>query len=38
MFLDDFAKSREMHDGEYDEKPWYFKFGVKLARLTAPIQ
>ncbi len=38
MFLDDFAKSREMHEGEYDEKPWYFKFGVKLARLTAPIQ
>ncbi len=38
MFLDDFAKSREMESDEYDAKPWYFKFGVKLARLTAPIQ
>jgi cardiolipin synthase len=38
MFLDDFAKSREMQPGEYAEKPWYFKLGVKLSRLTAPIQ
>lgn len=38
MFLADFAKSREMASDEYDAKPWYFKLGVKLARLTAPIQ
>lgn len=38
MFLDDFARAREMRRGEYHEKPWYFKLGVKLARLTAPIQ
>ena len=38
MFLDDLAKSREMDGGEYDDKPWYFKLGVKLARLTAPVQ
>jgi cardiolipin synthase len=38
MFLDDFAKSREMEPGEYAAKPWYFRLGVRLARLTAPIQ
>ncbi len=37
MFLDDFTKSRRIREGEYDEKPWYFRFGVKLARLTAPL-
>jgi len=37
MFLDDFTKSRQIREGEYDEKPWYFRFGVKLARLTAPL-
>jgi len=38
MFVADFAKSRKMREREYDEKPWYFRFGVKLARLTSPIQ
>jgi hypothetical protein len=27
-----------MEEGEYDRKPWWFRFGVRLARLTAPIQ
>ena len=38
MFEQDFAHSRQMREGEYDEKPWYFRLGVRLARLTAPIQ
>jgi len=38
MFGDDFAKSRLMEPGEYDAKPWWFRFAVKLARLTAPVQ
>jgi cardiolipin synthase len=38
MFENDFARSRMMDEGEYDRKPWWFRFGVRLARLTAPIQ
>jgi len=38
MFEDDFARSRLMEQGEYDKKPWYFRLGVRIARLTAPIQ
>jgi cardiolipin synthase len=38
MFQDDFAHSRLMQEGEYGKKPWYFRLGVRLARLTAPIQ
>ncbi|MEM7135537.1 MAG: cardiolipin synthase [Myxococcota bacterium] len=38
MFEQDFAHARLMEDGEYDRKPWWFRFGVRLARLTAPIQ
>ncbi len=38
MFENDFAHSRLMQPGEYDKKPWYFRLGVRLARLTAPIQ
>ena len=38
MLIDDLAHAREMSPGEYDEKPWYFKLGVRLARLTSPIQ
>jgi len=38
MFEADFAKSRLMEPGEYDRKPWWFRFGVRLARLTAPVQ
>jgi cardiolipin synthase len=38
MFEADFARSRLMQPGEYDRKPWYFRLGVRLARLTSPIQ
>ena len=37
MFERDFAKSRKMAPDEYESKPWYFKLGVKLADLAAPI-
>ena len=37
MFQDDFERSRLMEDGEYDAKPWYFRLGVRTARLLAPI-
>ena len=38
MFEADFARSRIMEPGELDEKTFWFKLGVKLARLTSPIQ
>jgi cardiolipin synthase len=38
MLVADFAKSRLMQPGEYEAKPWWFRFGVKLARLTSPVQ
>jgi len=38
MFEADFARSRVMDPGEYDRKSWWFRFGVRLARLTAPVQ
>ena len=37
MFEDDFANSRLMQLDEYDNKPYWFKVAVRLARLTAPI-
>ena len=37
MFEDDFAASRSVDEGEYDDQPIWFRFGVRLARLTAPI-
>lgn len=38
MFEADFSRSREMHVGELSEKPWRFRLGVRLARLTSPLQ
>jgi len=38
MFEGDFEHARQMRVGEYSEKPWYFRVGVRLARLAAPIQ
>lgn len=38
MLERDFGQSRLMEAGEYDRKPWWFRLGVRLARLTAPIQ
>lgn len=28
---------RTREAGEYDAKPWWFRFGVRLARLTSPV-
>ena len=38
MLEEDFAHSRLMAPGEFDARPWWFRFAVKLARLTAPVQ
>ena len=35
MLLDDFAKSVEMQPGDYEKRSFWFKLGVRLARLTA---
>jgi cardiolipin synthase len=37
MLEEDFANSRKMHPGEFGEKPWWFRLGARVARLTAPI-
>ena len=37
MFLDDFARSREMVEADYRDKSWWFKLRVRIARLFAPI-
>jgi hypothetical protein len=37
MFLEDFAGAREMMPGDYDDKSFWFKLAVRLARLTAPV-
>jgi hypothetical protein len=38
MFERDFADSRMLEQGELDAQPVWFKFGVGVARLMAPIQ
>jgi cardiolipin synthase len=38
MFEADFLNSRLMQAGEFDSKPWWFRFAVRTARLAAPIQ
>jgi cardiolipin synthase len=38
MFEMDFTRSREMRSGELGAKPWWFRLGVRLARLTSPLQ
>lgn len=37
MFLEDFANSRIMQPDELASKPFWFRFLVRLARLTAPM-
>ena len=37
MFEQDFARSRLMMPGEFDEKSYHFKVAVRLARLAAPV-
>jgi hypothetical protein len=38
MLENDFTRSRLMDPGEYDAKPWWFRFAANLARLTSPVQ
>ena len=38
MFEEDFRNSRHMEVSELEDKPFWFKFAVKLARLTSPVQ
>jgi len=38
MLLADMEGSVEMQPGELDEKSYWFEFGTRLTRLTAPIQ
>lgn len=37
MFLDDFARSREMTVAEVEEKRWWFRAASRAAYLTAPV-
>ena len=37
MLEEDFANSRKMNPGEFGEKPWWFRLGARVARLTSPI-
>ncbi|MDF1813364.1 MAG: cardiolipin synthase [Verrucomicrobiales bacterium] len=37
MFLEDFANCKEATMSEYRNLPWWFRLGVKLARLVAPV-
>jgi len=37
MFLQDFKHARVMQPGELNEKPFWFRLFVRLARLTAPM-
>lgn len=37
MLEEDFANSRKMQPGEFREKPFWFRFAARVARLTAPI-
>lgn len=37
MFLEDFSNARIMAPDELDTKPFWFKFLVRLARLTSPM-
>ena len=38
MFEQDFANSRIVEKGELNALPVWFRFGVRIARLLAPIQ
>ncbi len=38
MLETDFAHARRMTAADFDERSWWFRFAVRLARLAAPIQ
>jgi cardiolipin synthase len=37
MFNGGFASSKQMQVGDYDRKPFWFKFAVKVSRLMSPV-
>ena len=37
MLEEDFANARKMHPGEFKEKPYWFRFAARVARLASPI-
>jgi cardiolipin synthase len=37
MFKDGFSSSRKMQGGDYDNKPFWFKFAVRVCRLMSPV-
>ena len=37
MFLDDFARAREMRSRDYAGTSFWFNLAVRLARLSAPV-
>jgi cardiolipin synthase len=37
MFNDGFASSNKMQLGDYDRKPFWFRFAVKVSRLMSPV-
>jgi len=38
MFEADFASSRVMKAGDFNEKSYWYRLGARLSRLTAPVQ
>lgn len=38
MFIDDFSQSELMKKNTLANKPWWFRFVVRLAKLAAPVQ
>lgn len=37
MFEDDFAHSHEIDPNEFDKKPFWWRLGVNISRLGAPV-
>ncbi|HHQ49040.1 MAG TPA: cardiolipin synthase [Acidobacteria bacterium] len=37
MFRKDFASSREMQPSDFDDRPYWFRLGVRLAHLASPV-
>lgn len=37
MFVEGFSNSRQMQGGDYDNKPFWFKFAVRVCRLMSPV-
>ena len=38
MMKEDFGRARRVDYGEYARRPWWFKTGVRMARLLSPVQ